>query len=114
MELFNVEKVRFRFLNYGNGTFDNQPYILEDVSFVIQKGDFVVLAGDTGCGKSTLLRLLKKELSPRGERTGSIRFLGKELEEYEEGEQTERIGFVMQSPEHQCVTDKDWHEIAFG
>ncbi len=114
MELFNVEKVRFRFMDYRSGTFDNQPYILEDVSFVIQKGDFVVLAGDTGCGKSTLLRLLKKELSPRGERTGSIRFLDKELEEYEEGELTERIGFVIQSPEHQCVTDKVWHEIAFG
>ena len=114
MELFKAEKIRFRFPDYRNDTYEKQPYLLEDVSFTIEKGDFIILAGATGCGKSTLLRLLKKELTPRGERTGKILFYGKELGEYKDGELTSRIGFVMQSPEHQCVTDKVWHELAFA
>ncbi len=114
MELFKLEEVSFRYPNYGEESFDKQPYTIDHVSFTIEKGDFVTLAGSTGCGKTTLLRLLKRELSPGGERTGLIQFCGRELTEYKEGELAAKIGFVMQSPEHQYVTDKVWHELAFG
>jgi cell division transport system ATP-binding protein len=51
---------------------------LDDVSFSIDRGDFVFLVGATGSGKSTVMRLLIKELEPTG---GRIRVAGRDLEE---------------------------------
>lgn len=87
---------------------------LEDVSLRIGKGEFVTLCGKSGCGKTTLLRQLKSVLAPHGARTGEILFEGTPLEELDQREQSARIGFVLQSPENQIVTDKVWHELAFG
>ena len=87
---------------------------LDDLSLTVRKGEFLVLCGPSGCGKSTLLRQLKTVLAPHGRRTGSIRFEGRLLEEMDQRAQSARIGFVQQSPENQIVTDKVWHELAFG
>ncbi|UQT48044.1 energy-coupling factor ABC transporter ATP-binding protein [Flavonifractor plautii] len=73
-----------------------------------------MLCGPSGCGKSTLLRQLKTVLAPHGRRLGSIRFEGCPLEELDQREQSAGIGFVQQDPENQIVTDKVWHELAFG
>ena len=74
----------------------------------------MVLCGPSGCGKSTLLRQLKRALAPHGKRGGTILFEGKLLEELDQRTESQRIGFVQQSPENQVVTDKVWHELAFG
>lgn len=87
---------------------------LNDISFTIPKGQFLVLCGPSGCGKTTLLRQLKTVLAPHGNKRGSISFEGTLLEDLDQREQSARIGFVMQSPENQIVTDKVWHELAFG
>ncbi len=87
---------------------------LRDVSFSLGKGEFAVLCGATGSGKSTLLRMLKRELTPLGERTGRVLFCGRELSELADRDSAAKIGFVMQQPEQQIVTDKVWHELAFG
>ncbi len=87
---------------------------LADLSLTVRKGEFLVLCGPSGCGKSTLLRQLKTVLTPHGARRGRILFEGKPLETYSAREQSGRIGFVQQSPENQIVTDKVWHELAFG
>ncbi|MBQ8961735.1 MAG: ATP-binding cassette domain-containing protein [Ruminococcus sp.] len=84
------------------------------VSFSVEKGSFSVLCGATGSGKSTLLRLLKRELSPLGEVKGSVSFCGRPLSDLDERTSAAAIGFVMQQPEQQIVTDKVWHELAFG
>ncbi len=87
---------------------------LLNLTFAIPRGQFVTLCGPSGCGKSTLLRHLKPALAPAGDRRGTILFGGRPLEELDLRAQSERIGFVQQSPENQIVTDKVWHELAFG
>ena len=87
---------------------------LENVSLSIEQGEFVTLCGKSGSGKSTLLRQLKTVLTPNGKRTGEILFRGVPLKEVSDRDQSEKIGFVMQNPDDQIVTDKVWHELAFG
>ena len=87
---------------------------LKNINLSLNKGEFAVLCGATGSGKSTLLRMLKRELSPLGDVSGKVFFCGKELSELDDRTSAASIGFVMQRPEQQIVTDKVWHELAFG
>ena len=87
---------------------------LADISFSVHQGEFLILCGPSGCGKSTLLRHLKTCLTPHGRREGKIMYGGVPLDTVDDRTQAQEIGFVMQSPENQVVTDKVWHELAFG
>ena len=87
---------------------------LKNINLTIHRGEYVVLCGRSGSGKTTLLRHLKSVLTPYGRRSGSILFNGKPLESVENREQAAMIGYVMQDPDDQIVTDKVWHELAFG
>lgn len=95
---------------YPGGTME----ILHDVNLSVEEGEFLVLCGTSGCGKSTLLRNLKSALAPSGAKTGEILFCGKSLEKVGQREQSAEIGYVLQNPDNQIVTDKVWHELAFG
>ena len=88
--------------------------VLQDCSFQVEEGSFVTLCGGTGSGKTTLLRMLKKELQPTGTLTGTVCYRGRKLTEYAYGETAAEVGFVMQNPDEQPVTDRVWHELAFG
>ena len=87
---------------------------LDGVSMTVRAGEFLVLCGRSGSGKSTLLRHLKPVLTPNGKRGGEIFFRGAPLAQLSERDQAAKIGFVMQNPDDQIVTDKVWHELAFG
>jgi len=87
---------------------------LEDVSFVINESDFVVICGDSGSGKTTLLRHMKKNMVPYGRGTGDILYMGQDIESLLDRISASEIGYVQQNPENQIVTDKVWHELAFG
>ena len=87
---------------------------LSHVSLTIQKGEYVVLCGKSGSGKTTLLRQLKPVLAPHGKRSGEILFGGIPMEQVSQLDQAGKIGYVMQNPDDQIVTDKVWHELAFG
>ena len=87
---------------------------LDKVNFHVDRGEYLVLCGRSGCGKTTLLRHLKPVLSPVGKRSGEILFNGAPIRELTERDQAENIGYVMQNPDDQIVTDKVWHELAFG
>ena len=107
MENFSFKNVSFAYP-------EQETKALRDISFNVNQGEFLILCGPSGCGKSTLLRHLKTCLAPHGVLTGEILFNGKPLNEVDERTQSQEIGFVLQSPENQVVTDKVWHELAFG
>lgn len=107
MEIFKVENLSFTYP-------ERIDKALEDINFTLNQGEFVLLCGKSGCGKTTLLRLLKSTLAPFGEKNGNIYFNRKNLSSYDAKEQASGIGFVMQNPDNQIVTDKVWHELAFG
>lgn len=107
MEIFNIENLSFTYPLCQEKAVDN-------VSFTVKKGEFITLCGATGSGKSTLLRLLKPELAPLGEQRGVIYFKSRPANEIKTAQSAAEIGFVMQRPEQQAVTDKVWHELCFG
>lgn len=87
---------------------------LEDISFEVESSEFVVVCGKSGCGKSTLLRQLKKNLIPYGQKSGAAYYDGKDIAAIDDRTNASEIGFVQQNPDNQIVTDKVWHELAFG
>ena len=87
---------------------------LRHVNMEIEEGSFNVLCGKSGCGKSTLLRHFKSALTPHGKKSGNIWYQGILLDEIDQRRQSQEIGYVLQNPENQIVTDKVWHELAFG
>ncbi|MCQ2514742.1 MAG: energy-coupling factor transporter ATPase [Ruminococcus sp.] len=107
MEIFEIKNLSFRYPETGVD-------VLENINFSIKKGEFITLCGPSGCGKSTLLRNLKPALAPNGIKTGEILFCGQDLHKLSIREQSSKIGYVLQSPDNQIVTDKVWHELAFG
>ena len=88
--------------------------VLEHVNLKIKEGTLNVVCGRSGCGKSTLLRQLKTVLAPAGNTSGQILYRGVSLKDTDHRTQSQEIGFVMQNPDNQIVTDKVWHELAFG
>ena len=107
-----VEKIKIKNLifSYPN----SEKTALNDINLTINQGEFVTICGKSGCGKSTLLRHLKPILTPHGKTSGEIYFDGKSIYDLSDREQAENIGFVMQNPDNQIVTDKVWHELVFG
>lgn len=107
MEILRVEGLKFSYHN-------NVRKALDDINFTINEGDFVLICGQSGCGKSTLLRHLKPELTPYGKRSGNIYYYSKDVNSYSQRQLASEIGYVLQNPDAQLVTDKVWHELAFG
>jgi energy-coupling factor transport system ATP-binding protein len=87
---------------------------LREASLRVGRGEFVTLCGPSGSGKTTLLRLIKPALAPCGSRSGEILLDGCAVEKLPPARQAAAIGYVGQSPESQIVTDRVWHELAFG
>ena len=107
MAHFHIQNLTFQYPNAARPSLDG-------VDLDIQKGEYVVLCGRSGSGKTTLLRHLKTVLTPYGTRSGSVLLEGIPLDRISHRDQSAKIGFVMQNPEEQIVTDKVWHELAFG
>lgn len=100
--------------DFGFSYPESSRKVLEHVNLNIKEGTLNVIMGRSGCGKSTLLRQLKSVLAPAGEKEGEILYRNIPLRDIDHRTQSQEIGFVMQNPDNQIVTDKVWHELAFG
>ncbi len=107
METFDIQDLTFYYP-------EAREPALRGICLSVHPGEFLLLCGPSGSGKSTLLRQLKSTSAPHGRRTGRVLFEGEALEGLSERRQSSAVGFVQQSPENQIVTDKVWHELAFG
>lgn len=107
MEILSIKDLTFSYPNKEN-------FALQNVNLSINSGDFVVVCGQSGSGKTTLLRMLKKEIAPHGEKQGAVFYKGEDAEKLDDKISAQKIGFVFQKPDQQIVTDKVWHELAFG
>ena len=108
MAHFEIKNLTFTYPTSGGKT------ALSDVNLKIERGEYVTVCGKSGSGKTTLLKHLKSVLTPHGDVSGDILFEGKPLSEVDLRQQSSKIGYVMQNPDNQIVTDKVWHELAFG
>ena len=107
MEILSIKDLTFSYPNKEN-------FALQNVNLSINSGDFVVVCGQSGSGKTTLLRMLKKEIAPHGEKQGAVFYKGEDVEKLDDKISAQKIGFVFQKSDQQIVTDKVWHELAFG
>ena len=107
-----METIRFEGVSFTYPL--SQRPTLQDVSLTIHPGEFVVICGKSGCGKSTFLRQIKKELTPYGRTEGRVLYGDLPIAQLPPRKSAAAFGFVMQNPDSQLVTDKVWHELAFG
>lgn len=87
---------------------------LQHINASFQEGGFYLVTGPSGSGKSTLLRLMKKSAAPYGLITGEILIHGSRVTDMGCRAASTVTGFVSQDPDAQIVTNKVWHELAFG
>lgn len=107
MALFEIKNLKFTYPEAERPT-------LHNMNLKIEEGEFIVICGKSGCGKTTFLKHFKTVMCPYGRQEGEILFSGVPLEEVSIRRQASEIGYVLQNPDHQIVTDKVWHELAFG
>ena len=106
----NIIQIRDLTFAYAAG---DEP-VLSDINIDIGSGEFVIIMGSSGSGKTTLLKMLKRNMIPAGRYSGRVYIYGKESDKLTDRENAAGIGYVSQDPDNQIVTDKVWHELAFG
>lgn len=107
MEIISIRNFSFKYPGADNSA-------VKSISVNIQPSEFIVVCGPSGCGKTTLVRNLKSETAPYGIRGGEVYYNGESVDKMPPALSASAIGFVMQDPENQIVTDTVWHELAFG
>lgn len=107
METFKIKDLSFSYP-------EEDKRQLKNINLTIKQGEFITICGESSSGKSTLLRHLKPALTPYGVKKGKILFRGEPIEEIDLRTQTSKIGYVLQNPENGIVTDRVYHELAFG
>lgn len=83
--------LELKHIHYAYHTLEGETPALTDISFAMNKGEFISIVGPSGCGKSTLLSLIAGLITPE---KGLIRINGKYLQE-----STTNVGYMLQHDE---------------
>lgn len=83
--------LELKHVHYAYHNLEGETPAIQDISFSMNKGDFVVIVGPSGCGKSTILSLISGLLIPE---KGLIKINGKYLKE-----STTNVGYMLQHDE---------------
>ena len=104
-KIINVDIKRF---SYSKET------VLKDITFSVNKGEFIVITGLSGCGKTSLLRLLNGLIPALydGNIIGQISILDKSISDYKAGEIAKYVGNVFQNPNDQFFSKDVENEVA--
>ncbi|WP_070969154.1 ABC transporter ATP-binding protein [Vibrio sonorensis] len=92
-------------------SYDDNDKVVNDVSFHVNKGEFVSILGKNGSGKSTITKLIMGVLN---QDKGSITIDGIDLATLSIFERSEQVGVVMQNPNHMISHHMIYDEVAFG
>ncbi|WAA09404.1 energy-coupling factor ABC transporter ATP-binding protein [Fervidibacillus albus] len=103
-EIIQFDRVFFRYD-------EKAPYALKDVSFSVQKGEWLAIVGHNGSGKSTIAKLMNGLLFPE---KGSIRIKDLTLTEETIWDIRDIVGMVFQNPDNQFVGTTVQDDVAFG
>lgn len=89
---------------------------IQSISFELQAGELLLIAGASGCGKTTLARCINGLIprSYKGEIDGSILFNGNDLSGEPLARVSREVGTVLQDPERQILGTRVSAEVAFG
>ncbi len=95
---------------------DRPDYALRDVSFELEAGQIMLVAGTSGCGKTTLIRCLNGLIprSYRGELEGRVCLHGEDTSDKSLAAISQIVGTVLQDPERQILGSRVVNEVAFG
>ena len=97
---------------YSAGTpFEHKA--LDDVSFSVERGEFIGIIGHTGSGKSTLMQHMNGLLKPT---SGAVLLDGEDIWKNKKTTRQARfrVGLVFQYPEYQLFEETVYKDIAFG
>ena len=111
--LIKLQNVSFK---YSNSDFEENNFAVNNVSFEIEKGDFVAILGHNGSGKSTTAKLINLILTAD---SGKIFVDGKDitdenLSDEDVFEVRKKVGMVFQNPDNQIVATVVEEDVAFG
>ena len=97
---------------YGAGT-PMERHALKNISFVIEKGEFVGLIGHTGSGKSTLIQHLNGLIKAT---SGDVFYNGQNIYEkgYDMRTLRSKVGLVFQYPEYQLFEETVFKDVCYG
>lgn len=104
-----VENLSFRYR-------DRAGAAIHDISFSVEQGEILLVAGASGCGKTTLIRCINGLIprSYKGELSGRILVEGRDTAEWSLARISQKVGTVLQDPERQILGTKVCNEVAFG
>ena len=92
-------------------SYETEKSVLSDISFSINAGEMVAIAGANGAGKSTLAKLI---CGFEKTTVGRILLSGQDMKDFTITERAEHIGYVMQNPNQMISKAMIFDEVALG